>query len=161
MRKVILAVMLVLLMAGTATGQSPNQFWSVTALTGTNGMGDTGGIPIAKLTNGAACLVRVLSSETATGYFYIFDADGTHTTSSDGVSRIIANGATGCWHLVNLQAASVTTNADDHYRYWSATNSGDLDASVRAEGKCWWDTDLSKMRCVGSGGSTVVTVGPP
>ena len=160
MKRVMLGVMFVFLMVGIVEAQSPNQFWSVTALTGAEGMGDTGGIPIARLTNGAACLVRALSGETATGYFYIYDADGTHSTSSDGVSRIIANGATGCWHLVNLQAASVTTNAADLYRYWRCTNSGDLTAGERAEGKCWWDTSLHVMRCVGSDGSTVVTVGP-
>lgn len=119
------------------------KFWWRNALTGAPDGLDQ--IPIAALTDGDAAFVMTLSSETATAYLYVYDADGTHST--DSPARIVANGATGCWHLVNFNLAQVTSSAADGTHYIDVSNTATLDAGSRAQGRCWYAKDNSRIEC--------------
>ncbi len=119
------------------------KFWWRNALTGAPDGLDQ--IPIAALTDGDAAFVMTLAAEVATAYLYVYDADGTHST--DSPVRIVANGATGAWHLVNFYLAQITSSSADGTHYIDMSNTATLDAGYRADGRCWYAKDNNRLEC--------------
>ena len=131
------------------------RFWWRNALVGAPDGLDQ--IAIANLTDGDAAFVMTLAAEAATGYLYIYDADGTHSTVSP--TRIIANGATGAWHLVNFNVTKITTQTADGYRYINVTNTGAF-SGTPATGDCYYRSGTDSWCCYDGGWLCEVLTAP-
>lgn len=116
------------------------KFWWRNALTGTDGLDGITGM----VDGDAAIVVTLDSTPTATGYMYVYDENGTHSTSSP--TRIISSGAAGCWHLVDWNATKVTTQAADGYRYINVTNSAGFNGTPN-NGDCYYRQDNDSWCC--------------
>jgi hypothetical protein len=132
------------------------KFWWRNALT--EGADALDAISHLLLADGDAAFVMTLSGETATGYLYVYDENGTTAESSPLI--IAPDSGGGRWFLVNFNGAAITSNAAEGTHYVEVTNAGDLAAGSRGEGRCWYDTTNHVFKCVGSDGSTVQTIGP-
>lgn len=131
------------------------KFWWRNALT--EGTDALDAISHTILADGDAAFVMTLSGETATGYLYVYDSDGTTAESSPLI--IAPDSGGGRWFLVNFNAGVFTSNAADGTHYIQATNAGDLAAGSRAEGRCWYDTSADLFKCV-DGDGNIDTIGP-
>lgn len=131
------------------------KFWWRNALTGAPDGLDQ--ISTANLADGDAAFVMTLSGETATGYLYIYDADGTHST--DSPTRIVANGAAGAWHLVNFNVSKITSDAAAGYHYINVTNAGAF-SGTPSTGDCYYRQDTDSWCCYDGGWLCEVLTAP-
>ena len=98
---------------------------------------------VTGMVDGDMAIVGTLVTTNATGYMYIYDENGTNTTSSP--TRI--KGSTGgAWQLVNFNAQLVTSNAADGLHYIDVSNSSDF-AGTPAHGYCFYRISDSKWCC--------------
>jgi len=125
-----------------ATQAGARKFWWRDALTGTGGLDELTG-----MSNGDAALVMTLSSTTASGYMYVYDADGTNTTSSP---ERIKGSTAGAWHLVNFYAQLLSSEgAADGEHYISVTNTGAF-SGTPSTGQCYYRQDTNSWCCYDS-----------
>lgn len=96
------------------------------------------------LTDGDGAIVFTLSSETATGYMYIYDDDGTNTTSSP--ERIAPTSGGGAWHLINFYAQAVDSGSADGESYVNVSNSTDFTGTPN-DGDCYYKRDDNDWCC--------------